>query len=97
MGGDLRRCVIVVATAALVACGSSGGGGTGPSGPLFSATTPKGAVLTHRNVISNIEVEVRHFGLTPKDRMVHHLPMNHVGGATEITMGAFVAGTTLFL
>lgn len=62
-----------------------------------SGTTgkPKGAVLSHRSISSNIEVEVQHFGLTSSDRMVLHLPMNHVGGATEMTMGAIIAGATL--
>jgi len=64
-----------------------------------SGTTgkPKGAVLSHRNIISNIEVEVRHFHLRSSDRMVLHLPMNHVGGATEMTMGAIIAGATMLV
>lgn len=64
-----------------------------------SGTTgkPKGAVLSHRGVLSNIGVEVRQFGLTQADRMVLHLPMNHVGGATEISIGAIMAGATLLV
>jgi fatty-acyl-CoA synthase len=64
-----------------------------------SGTTgkPKAAVLSHQNIISNIEVEVRQFGLTSKDRMIHHLPMNHVGGATELAIGAFISGATLLV
>lgn len=54
-------------------------------------------MLSHRNIISNIEVEVRHFHLRSSDRMVLHLPMNHVGGATEMTMGAIIAGATMLV
>ncbi len=64
-----------------------------------SGTTgkPKGAVLSHKAIVTNIEAEVKYFSLTGNDRLVSHLPMNHVGGATEITMGAFIAGGTLLL
>ena len=64
-----------------------------------SGTTgkPKGAVLTHRGVLRNIEVEVRRFSLIQSDRVVLHLPMNHVAGATEISIGAIMAGATLLV
>ena len=76
---------------------------TDPDDPVLivftSGTTgkPRGAVLSHRNIISNIAVEVRHFHLSSSDRMVIHLPMNHVGGATEMTIGAIIAGATMLV
>ena len=57
----------------------------------------KGAVLTHRNIIDNIAVETRHFGVTEADRALLHLPLNHVGGATELTVPALMTGSTLVM
>ena len=64
-----------------------------------SGTTgrPKGAVLSHANVIANIEAQVRAFAMKRSDRAVLHLPMNHVAGATELTVGALMAGATLLV
>jgi fatty-acyl-CoA synthase len=60
-----------------------------------STGLPKGAVLTHKNIIDNIAVETRQFGITEKDRMLLHLPISHVGGATELTVPALMTGATL--
>jgi acyl-CoA synthetase (AMP-forming)/AMP-acid ligase II len=64
-----------------------------------SGTTghPKGAVLTHRNIISNIEVEARMWEVTPADRFPLCLPMNHVGGATEVSIAAIMKASTMVM
>lgn len=62
-----------------------------------STGLPKGAVLTHKNIIDNIAVETREFGFREDDRLLLHLPMNHVGGATELTVPALLTGATLVL
>ena len=65
-----------------------------------SGTTgqPKGAVLTHRSVISQSLVLIDEFGaptgLTPNDRFLHHVPVNHVSGATELGASPIIAGAT---
>ncbi len=55
----------------------------------------KGAVLTHKNIIDNIAVETRQFGIREDDRLLLHLPLSHVGGATELTVPALMTGATL--
>ncbi len=57
----------------------------------------KGAVLTHKNIIDNIAVETRQFGIKADDRVLLHLPMSHVGGATELTVPALMTGATLIV
>jgi fatty-acyl-CoA synthase len=62
-----------------------------------STGLPKGAVLTHRNIIDNIAVETRQFGFREDDRALLHLPLSHVGGATELTVPALMTGGTLVM
>ncbi|NNL76610.1 MAG: long-chain fatty acid--CoA ligase [Desulfobacterales bacterium] len=62
-----------------------------------SGTTgfPKGATLTHGNVVSNYWSTVHHAGYTPEDRMPVFLPLFHVFGQNFIMNGAFTACATL--
>ena len=59
-----------------------------------SGTTgrPKGAMLTHRNLLSNAETlrEIWHFG--PGDVLLHALPIFHVHGLFVALNTAFLAG-----
>ncbi|CAB5123614.1 Long-chain-fatty-acid--CoA ligase (EC [Olavius algarvensis associated proteobacterium Delta 3] len=64
-----------------------------------SGTTgfPKGATLTHGNVVSNVWTTVHHAGFTPEDRMILFLPLFHVFGQNFIMNGTFLACGTLVL
>lgn len=59
--------------------------------------TPKGALLSHANIISNIAAQVRHLGFRSSDRLMLHLPMNHVSGAALIAVGALLTGAALVM
>ncbi|MBI4770271.1 MAG: long-chain fatty acid--CoA ligase [Chloroflexi bacterium] len=64
-----------------------------------SGTTgfPKGATLTHGNVISNMYATVHHAGFRPDDRMALFLPLFHVFGQNFIMNATFTACGTLVL
>jgi acyl-CoA synthetase (AMP-forming)/AMP-acid ligase II len=58
---------------------------------------PKGAVLSHKNIIANIAAQNRNLGWRADDRVILHLPMSHVSGATLLTVGALMSGATLVM
>jgi acyl-CoA synthetase (AMP-forming)/AMP-acid ligase II len=62
-----------------------------------SGTTgkPKGALLSHRNIISNIEVQVKRFFLDENSIALVHFPINHAACSTEISIGALICGGKL--
>jgi acyl-CoA synthetase (AMP-forming)/AMP-acid ligase II len=67
-----------------------------------SGTTgkPKGALLTHRNIIAAIEVEAEHFmvGHEPGEgKFLLHFPINHVAGAVEIAYACIYSGVPMVL
>lgn len=64
-----------------------------------SGTTghPKGVILTHANVISNIYSTNHHAGMRPDDRLLLFLPLFHCFGQNFIMNSAFNAGATLVL
>ena len=64
-----------------------------------SGTTgaPKGAVLSHGNIISNTYSVVHHSRLAADDRMLLFLPMFHVFGQNHVMNSCFTAGATLVL
>lgn len=71
-----------------------------PASILYTSGTtgfPKGATLTHGNVVSNTWTTVHHAGFTPDDRMSLFLPLFHVFGQNFIMNGTFTACATLAL
>ncbi|ONI89945.1 hypothetical protein ALI22I_13525 [Saccharothrix sp. ALI-22-I] len=64
-----------------------------------SGTTgrPKGAVLTHHNVVSNTRAKVRCTGLTGADRVLLFLPLYHCYGLNAVLNASFAAHATVVL
>jgi len=64
-----------------------------------SGTTgfPKGATLSHGNVVSNTWATVHHAGFTSEDRMLLFLPLFHVFGQNFIMNATFMACGTIVL
>lgn len=60
-----------------------------------STGTPKGVLLSHRNIISNIEVQCRRFSLNADSVALVHFPINHAACSTEISIGALMCGGRL--
>lgn len=71
-----------------------------PASILYTSGTtgfPKGATLTHGNIVSNAWTTVHHSGFTPDDRMALFLPLFHVFGQNFIMNGTFTACATLVI
>jgi len=71
-----------------------------PPAILYTSGTtgfPKGAVLSHGNVISNIYATNHHVGMRPDDRLLLFLPLFHCFGQNFIMNAAFNAGATVLL
>jgi long-chain acyl-CoA synthetase len=71
-----------------------------PAAILYTSGTtgfPKGATLTHGNVVSNAWTTVHHAGFTLNDRMPLFLPLFHVFGQNFIMNGAFTACATIVM
>ena len=69
-----------------------------PASILYTSGTtgfPKGATLTHGNVLSNSWTTVHHAGFRPNDRMPLFLPLFHVFGQNFIMNGSFTACATV--
>lgn len=64
-----------------------------------SGTTgfPKGAVLTHGNVVSNVEAKISCLGIRPDDRLLLFLPLFHCFGQNAVLNSGLGAGATLVL
>lgn len=62
-----------------------------------SGTTgkPKGAMLTHRNLVSNGETLVDFWRFTEEDRLIHALPIFHVHGLFVALHCALFSGATV--
>jgi long-chain acyl-CoA synthetase len=71
-----------------------------PAALLYTSGTtgfPKGATLSHGNVVSNSWTTVHHAGFTRDDRMILFLPIFHVFGQDFIMNATFLACGTLVL
>jgi long-chain acyl-CoA synthetase len=57
--------------------------------------TPKGALLTHRNLIAAARAVAGWHRLTPEDRCLSSLPLYHINGQVIATVTPFVSGGSL--
>ncbi len=80
--------------------------GAGPAAPdgaaaiiYTSGTTgfPKGAVLTHRNYLFDVENTVRAIGMDARDRFLCFLPLFHVNGQVVTLLSPLWAGGSMVL
>lgn len=64
-----------------------------------SGTTgkPKGAMLSHRNILSNAQAVIELAELTPQDVLLSILPFFHVFGSTVCMVAPLLAGTAIVL
>jgi long-chain acyl-CoA synthetase len=64
-----------------------------------SGTTgkPKGALLSHGNLISNVSATVRHTQMSSNDRLICYLPLFHCFGQNFIMNASVNSGATLVL
>ena len=71
-----------------------------PAAILYTSGTtgfPKGAMLSHRNVVSNVTTCVEVIGIGPEDRVLLFLPLFHSFGQYAALNPCFEAGATLIL
>jgi long-chain acyl-CoA synthetase len=71
-----------------------------PAAILYTSGTtgfPKGAVLSHGNVLSNGRACIESFGLQPSDQVLLSLPIFHCFGQNAAMNPCFAAGATLVL
>jgi acyl-CoA synthetase (AMP-forming)/AMP-acid ligase II len=59
--------------------------------------TPKGVMLTHRNLLFVAAVSAKIRVLTPEDRLYGILPMSHAVGLSVVLLGTLLSGATLYL
>jgi long-chain acyl-CoA synthetase len=57
--------------------------------------TPKGALLTHANLLASAGAVAAWHGLTPADRCLSSLPIYHINGQVIATVTPFVSGGSL--
>src|SRR5947208_2852425 len=64
-----------------------------------SGTTgrPKGAMLSHANIVSNVNAVKHHLLVSPDDRLLCALPLFHVFGQNFIMNAGVLAGAALYL
>lgn len=62
-----------------------------------STGVPKGALMSHQNIIHMSLVEIGTCGAVPEDIWINHLPVNHVSGATEVGATAIIGNCTQIL
>lgn len=62
-----------------------------------STGVPKGALMSHQNIIHMSLVEIGMCGAVPEDIWLNHLPVNHVSGATEVGATSIIGNCTQIL
>ncbi|MBN2179856.1 MAG: acyl--CoA ligase [Deltaproteobacteria bacterium] len=67
---------------------------------IYTAGTtgkPKGAVLTQKSIMAMMKLWTKNLELSPDDRILCILPLNHVGGGTIMALSSLASGITLVL
>ncbi len=59
--------------------------------------TPRGATLSHGNVLSNALAKRSHLGIRPNDRLLLFLPLFHCFGQNAVLNAAFQSGASVIL
>lgn len=62
-----------------------------------STGMPKGALMSHQNIIHMSLVAMGQCNITHEDVWINHLPVNHVSGATEAGATAIIGNSTMVL
>jgi phenylalanine ammonia-lyase len=71
-----------------------------PAAIVYSSGTggfPKGVVLSHGNVISNMQAKKRHLDIRADDRLLLFLPLFHCFGQNAVLNSGLGAGATILL
>ncbi|MEI7893081.1 MAG: acyl-CoA synthetase [Myxococcales bacterium] len=75
-------------------------GASSPALQLYTSGTtgkPKGAVLTHENLAVQQQVIGETWGMSPRDRLLHALPLHHMHGLVIALLTALGAGACVRL
>jgi malonyl-CoA/methylmalonyl-CoA synthetase len=104
---EVRRCGAAVTTLAALAERGAGSGtaasrsrreGDDIAAILYTSGTTgrsKGAMLSHRNLVTNARTLVQEWGFTSRDVLLHALPIYHVHGLFVALHCALLAGATV--
>ena len=71
-----------------------------PAAIVYTSGTsgrPKGATLSHVNIVRNIDAKVRYLGIRPEDRALLFLPLYHCFGQNAVLNAVLQAGATVVL
>jgi acyl-CoA synthetase (AMP-forming)/AMP-acid ligase II len=60
-----------------------------------STGQPKGVPLTHANLLCNAEGIIAHTALTPRDRLLHVMPLHHTNAINNQLIAPFIAGASV--
>lgn len=62
-----------------------------------STSTPKAVLLTHGNLLSNTRGVVERTGVTPGDRLLHMMPLQHTNGVNNLLVVPLSCGASVVL
>lgn len=62
-----------------------------------STGAPKGLVLSHGNLACNARGVLRHTGTSPRDKLLHVMPVYHTNGVNNQLIVPLIAGATILL